>query len=62
MRKSIVYPGQRVITTGGDVVTVATVVGGRVYAYATGGWLKAINVVAEAWGGEFDNSLMNEAA
>lgn len=61
MRKVIVEPGMRVITTGGDVVTVATIVGGRVYAYAVGGWLKAVDVVAEAWGGEFDNSLSNAA-
>lgn len=59
MRKVIVYPGQRVVTTGGDVVTVATVAAGRVYAYAANGWLKAVDVVSEAWGGEFDNSLMN---
>lgn len=61
MRKVIVYPGMKVVTTGGDVVTVATVVGGRVYAYAVGGWLKAVDVVHEAYGGEADNSLMNVA-
>lgn len=61
MRKVIVEPGMRVKTTGGDVVTVATIVGGHVYAYAFGGWLKAVDVVCEAWGGEHDNSLSNEA-
>lgn len=62
MRKIIVEPGMRVKTTSGEVVTVATIVAGRVYAYAANGWLKAVEPVSEAWGGEHDNSLMNEAA
>lgn len=62
MRKVIVEPGMKVVTTGGDVVTVATIVGGRVYAYAVGGWLKAVDVVSEAWGGEHDQEVINEAA
>lgn len=61
MRKVMVEPGMRVVTTGGDVVTVATVAAGRVYAYSMGGWLKAIEVAHEAWGGEHDNSMSNAA-
>lgn len=59
MRKVIVEPGMRVQTTGGDVVTVATIVGGRVYAYSVSGWLKAVDVVWEAFGGEHDMSYTN---
>lgn len=61
MRKVIVFPGSRVITSDGDVVTVATIVGGRVYAYARDGWLKAVNPVCEAWGSEHDMEVMNAA-
>lgn len=61
MRKVIVYPGSRVITSDGDVVTVATIVGGRVYAYARDGWLKAVDVCGDAWGGEADQEVMNAA-
>lgn len=61
MRKVIVFPGSRVITSDGDVVTVATIVGGRVYAYARDGWLKIVDVRGDAWGGEADQEVMNEA-
>lgn len=61
MRKVIVEPGMRVQTTGGEVVTVATVVAGRVYAYSGYGWLKAVEPVCEAWGGEHDMEVMNAA-
>lgn len=62
MRKIAVEPGMRMQTTEGQIVTIATIVGGRVYAYTINGWLKAVDVVSEAWGGEFDMHRMNEAA
>ena len=57
MRKPIVYPGQRIITISGEVAIVATVVGDRVYVYSAHGWLKAVDVVCDAYGGEHDQSI-----
>ena len=56
MRRSIVHPGQRVITTEGKTETVALVDQGKVYVFASEGWLKAVTVVGDAWGGEHDQT------
>ncbi len=50
-----VYPGQRIITTGGIVRTVALISkNGIVYAYAPRGGLEAVVPRSDAWGGEHD--------
>lgn len=54
-REIIVHPGQRVITTGGNVVIVAYVRNGNVWAYWNGD-LVLVYVVGDAWGGENDQT------
>jgi hypothetical protein len=56
-RKSIVYPGQKVITTAGKVVTVAFVNAGQVYAYGRNGLPEKAVVCGDAFGGEHDQVL-----
>ena len=48
-----VHTGQRVITTGGNVVIVAYVRNGNVWAYWNGD-IVLVRVVSDAWGGEND--------
>lgn len=54
-RDTIIYPGQRIITTGGNVVTVAFVRNGNVWAYRNGD-IVIVHPVSDAWGGENDQS------
>lgn len=56
-RKVIVYPGSKVITTAGNVVTVAFVNCGQVYAHGRNGLPEAVVVVGDAYGGEHDQVL-----
>jgi hypothetical protein len=51
-----VFPGQRVVTSGGDTVTVAFVEAGKVYAYRNGR-IVPVMVRCDAWGGEHDMGL-----
>lgn len=60
MRK-IVYPSQKVITTSGEVMTVAFVIYGQVFAFGRNGLPKAVDIVYEAWGGDQD-ILMEKVA
>lgn len=48
-----VFEGQRVITKGGEVVTVALVQHGLVWAFSRNG-LKTVEISCEAWGGDND--------
>lgn len=57
MRRSIVHPGQRVVTSEGRTEIVAMVLQGKVYVYSIDGWLKAVQVCGDAFGGEFDQEL-----
>lgn len=57
MRKIIVEPGQRIVTTGGEVATVALIAQGRVYVYSINGWLKAVDICCDAFGGEHDQTV-----
>jgi hypothetical protein len=56
MRHTICYPGQKVITTEGRSEIVAFVLFGQVYVYGSNGWLRAVQVVGDAWGGEMDQA------
>lgn len=52
-RVANVYPGQRVITSHGNVAVVAYVrADGRVMVYGRDGMPVPANVTADAWGGE----------
>jgi len=58
MRKAIVFPGQKVITTGGNVVTVAYVSPHDiVYAFDRRGIPVPVSICGDAWGGEVDQTL-----
>lgn len=61
MKRIIVFPGQKVVTTTGKVVTVAFVNCGQVYAFGLNGLPEAVTVVTDAWGWEADQELMNVA-
>ena len=54
MKKVLVYPGQKVVTTDGRVVTVAFVNCGQVYCFGRNGLPEAVTVVGDAFGGEHD--------
>lgn len=56
MRKPNVFSGQKVITTSGDVVTIAFVNNGQVFAFTQSG-IQVVHVVADAWGGEHDQEI-----
>lgn len=56
MRNPICYAGQRVITTAGQVVVVAFVIGAQVWAFVSGS-LQPVQVVTDAWGGEADQEV-----
>jgi hypothetical protein len=58
-RMAVVYPGQRVITSAGDVVTVAMVRGDGVVLAWRGNspWPLAVTVRGDAWGGEADQAV-----
>lgn len=57
MRKVICFPGQRVITTAGEVVTVAFVCNGQVWAFGRNGLPMLVTVCGDAWGGEVDQEV-----
>jgi len=61
MKKVIVFPGQKVQTTSGQVYTVAFVNCGQVYGFGKNGLPEPITVVTEAWGYEHDQAVMNAA-
>lgn len=53
-----VFPGERVVTTAGRVVTVAYVTpAGVVMAFGPRGMPVPVRVVADAWGGEHDQAI-----
>jgi hypothetical protein len=54
IRQTIVHASQRVIATDGKAYTVALILNEQIYAHDSGGWLKAITVCGDAWGGEHD--------
>lgn len=56
-----VQPGQRVITSAGDSVTVAHITNGNVYAWRFGRIVPVV-VRCDAWGGEHDLTLGLQAA
>lgn len=57
-----VFEGQKVITKSGQVVTVAFVRYGQVWAYGANGLPKPVDICCEAWGGDHDMNVANEAA
>jgi hypothetical protein len=57
MRKIMVYPGQKVITTEGRTEIVAFTLLGQVYVYQASGGVKLVQVVGDAWGGEHDQTM-----
>lgn len=59
-KAQMVYSGQRVITSKGQVVTVAYMApDGRVYAYDGRGGVTPVVVRCDAWGGEHDQRATN---
>ena len=54
MRRSICYPGQKVLTTEGRSEIVAFVLYGQPFVYLPYGRFKMVEVVGDAWGGEVD--------
>lgn len=57
MRKPILFPGQRVITTEGKTETVAFTRNGQAYVFGCNGLPKPVKVVGDAWGGEHDQEI-----
>lgn len=57
MRKIIVFPGQKVVTTGGEVVTVSHVAFGQIFVIGRNGLPKAAQICTDAFGGEHDQTL-----
>lgn len=59
MNGAVIYPGQRVVTSAGDVVTVALVRGdGVVLAWRHGQPMPVpVHVRTDAFGGEHDQSI-----
>lgn len=57
MRNTFVYPGSRVITTAGKVVTVAFVRNGEVWVFGERGFPVRVTVCGDAFGGEHDQSM-----
>ena len=57
MRDIVLFPGARVITTEGEVATVAFVMAGQVFVYGRYGLPKAVTVCGDAWGGEHDQEI-----
>jgi hypothetical protein len=57
MRKVIVFPGQKVVATTGEVAVVAFVNYGRVYVFGRNGLPKVVDICTDAWGGEADQTL-----
>ncbi len=57
MRNTFVYPGSKVITTSGKVVTVAFVRDGEVWVFSERGVPVQATVCNDAWGGEADQSI-----
>jgi len=57
MRRSICYPGQKVVTTEGKTETVAFVLFDQAFVYQPNGHFKLIEVVGDAWGGEHDQEM-----
>jgi hypothetical protein len=57
MRRAIVHPGQKVVTTEGKTEIVAAIFHGIVYVYGPDGWLRSVRVVGDAWGGEHDQEI-----
>lgn len=55
-RQIVVHPGQKVVTTEGRTETVAYMLRDIVYVHSVGGWLKAVRIVGDAWGGEADQT------
>jgi hypothetical protein len=56
-KQIVVYPGQRIVAKDGKTYTVALIIHNKVYVYDTNGWLKAVQVVGDAWGGEHDQTV-----
>lgn len=57
MRKIIVFPGQKCVSTEGEVVTIAVINDGGVWAYGRDGLPKAVDIVGDAFGGEHDQAM-----
>ena len=57
MRKINVHSGQKVITTAGNIETVAFVLFGQAFVYCPNGRFKMVEVVGDAWGGEHDQEV-----
>lgn len=56
-RETVLFPGQKVISTSGEVVTIAFVCHGYVFAYDRNGLPKMITVCTDAWGFEHDQTI-----
>lgn len=61
MRKTILFPGQRVVLASGEVATVAFVNYGQVYVFGRNGLPMLAKPVGDAWGGEADQEVNNAA-
>lgn len=57
MKQIVVHPGQKVIGKDGRTHIVALVLHGKVYVHSRDGWLVAIEVCGDAWGGEHDQEI-----
>lgn len=57
MRKILVHPNQKVITTTGEVAIVAFVRHGQVFVFGRDGLPKAVDICCDAFGGEHDQTV-----
>jgi hypothetical protein len=57
MRKINVHPGQKVVTTAGNIETVAFVLFDQAFVYRSNGHFCMVEVVGDAWGGEHDQEM-----
>ncbi len=57
MRRIVVYPGQKVVTTEGKTETVAFVLFGQAFVFQPFGRFKLVEICGDAWGGEADQEI-----
>lgn len=56
-RRSILYPGQKIVTTEGRNEIVAFVLFDQAFVYQPKGRFKLVEVCGDAWGGEADQEI-----
>lgn len=56
-RRTVLHPGQRIVTTHGSMEIVAFVLFGQAFVYQPNGRFKMVETIGDAWGGEFDQEV-----